>query len=776
MKLKKHLPLFIFAILTLALFYKFFLLQKYPIPADILLGHYHPWKDLNWGGIQTTYPIKNWSIFDAIRQTLPWRILAIDQIKNGQLPFWNPYQFSGTPLLATHYPAFFYPLNFLFIIFSPYLAWSLYICLQTFLAALFMYYFAKNLFKNKFIGLFAGLFWGFSLTMLNRLELGVSGHAALWLPLSLLSIDRLTKKPNFLWGFILSLSLLFSLLAGYPPLAIYAPSLLLLYLFYRSHFKLSSHFFYPLLFIVLGIGLSAPQMLPAYHLGQKVIRSESLFGQTSSETFFLPLKNLFLLFAPDLFGHPATWNYSSVVNYPEAPALGSTALFLFLTALFLIFKKKQPFPKKLQNDFYFWFFVSISSLLLIFDNPLAHLIRKVPFSFISDVTPIKLLWISSLSLTLLASFGLHYLKNKKDQNISFFKPVFIVFIPTLSFVLFFVSDPASKLTAQRNLLIPSLVLFSSALFLYFSLRYSKLRLVFLFLTFFVASFELIRQGWKYTSFISPDLIFPQTEIISYLEQNTYPHRFTIANAELLPTNSNLPYRAPVLGGYSSLRDSRYDYLIRLLDQPRDTSNLETYPRVIYQAGWQSPLSDLLGLKYLLTLDYIDHPKMHLLLEEGQTKLYENKEVYPKAFFVKKYFVEKELSSIAKKMQEIDPGNELVLEEEIFQNNLGQGQVELLDYQDNRIVLRTQNDRPGLLLLADAYDPGWKANLANGQKLRIFRADLNLRAVLIPPGNQEIKFTYTPPGFILGLVISFFSFLFLFFLSWPQNFLSKKLLN
>lgn len=51
---------------------------------------------------------------DAIRQIYPWKELAVSMIKEGQLPLWNPYAFSGTPLLANIQTAVFYPLNILF--------------------------------------------------------------------------------------------------------------------------------------------------------------------------------------------------------------------------------------------------------------------------------------------------------------------------------------------------------------------------------------------------------------------------------------------------------------------------------------------------------------------------------------------------------------------------------------------------------------------------------------------------------------------------------------
>src|SRR5688572_27683925 len=85
---KLWFPLLI--LLVISIFYsQFFLFAKLPIPSDTIVGMYHPFRDKIWGIYTAGVPFKNPLITDPVRQQFVWRDLAISQIKNGQLPFWN---------------------------------------------------------------------------------------------------------------------------------------------------------------------------------------------------------------------------------------------------------------------------------------------------------------------------------------------------------------------------------------------------------------------------------------------------------------------------------------------------------------------------------------------------------------------------------------------------------------------------------------------------------------------------------------------------------------
>ncbi|HSA84321.1 MAG TPA: hypothetical protein VLF20_05575, partial [Patescibacteria group bacterium] len=128
------LYLFVFLFITFLFFNPVFISGKLPIPADTIIGLYHPYRDLYASEYPRGIPFHNSQITDPVRQQYPWKVLSIDSLKSGQLPLWNPYNFAGTPLLANMQSAVFYPLNIFFFIMPYQFAWSLLIVSQPILA------------------------------------------------------------------------------------------------------------------------------------------------------------------------------------------------------------------------------------------------------------------------------------------------------------------------------------------------------------------------------------------------------------------------------------------------------------------------------------------------------------------------------------------------------------------------------------------------------------------------------------------------------------------
>src|SRR6478672_872821 len=121
--MKKFLPIIFLMIVISAFFSPFIYHNKLPIPSDTIIGLYNPFRDLYAKDYPNGIPFKNPLITDPVRQQYPWRSLVIDTEKKLALPLWNPYSFSGAPLLANFQASVFYPLN-IFLYRFP-LGWSL---------------------------------------------------------------------------------------------------------------------------------------------------------------------------------------------------------------------------------------------------------------------------------------------------------------------------------------------------------------------------------------------------------------------------------------------------------------------------------------------------------------------------------------------------------------------------------------------------------------------------------------------------------------------------
>jgi hypothetical protein len=72
-------------------------------------------------------------------------------------------------------------------------------------------------------------------------------------------------------------------------------------------------------------------------------------------------------------------------------------------------------------------------------------------------------------------------------------------------------------------------------------------------------------------------------------------------------------------------------------------------------------------------------------------------------------------------------------------------------QPDRLVLDTEAPAPAFVIVADSYDPGWRADI-DGHAARIVRADLLVRGVAVPAGRHRVTMVYEPEGWS-GAVVS-----------------------
>jgi hypothetical protein len=78
-----------------------------------------------------------------------------------------------------------------------------------------------------------------------------------------------------------------------------------------------------------------------------------------------------------------------------------------------------------------------------------------------------------------------------------------------------------------------------------------------------------------------------------------------------------------------------------------------------------------------------------------------------------------------------------------------GRAEVLGRSAGRIDVRAEG--PGVLVLADSYDPGWRAQL-DGGSVRLLRVNHAQAGLVLPPGPHRLLMRYRPRGWNLGLVL------------------------
>ena len=86
-----------------------------------------------------------------------------------------------------------------------------------------------------------------------------------------------------------------------------------------------------------------------------------------------------------------------------------------------------------------------------------------------------------------------------------------------------------------------------------------------------------------------------------------------------------------------------------------------------------------------------------------------------------------------------------------------GSVRIVSFRPDRIRLEAEAPRGGYLVLADAWDPGWKVAL-DGRTAPLLRADIGFRGVAVPVGLHTVEMTYRPETAVQGAAVSFVSLL------------------
>ncbi|MBU0618992.1 YfhO family protein [Patescibacteria group bacterium] len=740
-KLYQYRYLFILGLAVVIFFYPV-IKGKYPIPADALLGMYHPWRDQAWDGF-VRFPFKNFLITDPVRQIYPYKQLVINQWKAGQVPSWNPYILAGMPLAASWQAGAFYPFNLVFLVLPFKLAWTVFIGLQPFLAALFMFFYLKNQrFKQLNCWLIA-LSWAFSGFMMAWLTWGNIGHTALWLPLILLSID---KKRYSVFIFALASAIL----AGHTQVAFYVSIFSILYLGFNVFVKkISSKTL--IRFVLSGLivaCLTLPQWGPSLKLAQLSGRQSDLPNKGKLD-WFLPGVHLTQLIAPDFFGNPATQNYWGVWNYAEFVSyIGIAGLLLAIYGLFFSQDKNR----------HFFSLTALLTLILATSNPISRLFLNVPF--VGTFQPSRFVYLLDFSLLLLAGYGFQAFLTKGSVKKLFpFKLVFSGIICCLLFVLAFfltlkpgifqaLNLEPNFLVSRRNLVLPTGLLLAvlAALFAY---QLTKKRFILVGLMFLVV-FDLFRFTHKFTPFVRAELIFPQTKTLDFLQQQTVNYPWRVAGVDYLTNqkrifapNLNMPYKLATPDGYEPLYLKRYGEFIGLLEWG-DQVNLANlaFNRIIIPNNYNSRLFDLLGVKYILSLQDIDSPKLKPISQAGETRIYENTQSFPRAFLVYDYQVADSKQAAAEFLldENIDLRKTVILEQNpgLQLEMPAEEKLEIVSYKANQVLIKTESETKALLILTDSYYPTWQA-LIDGQTTEIFMADYTFRAVVVPAGSHEIEF-------------------------------------
>ncbi|MCL4397660.1 YfhO family protein [Patescibacteria group bacterium] len=733
MRFLKFWPVLVFLVYIFAVYRPFIFGGRLPIPADTIVGLYYPWRDAFSDQYPNGIPFKNSLITDAVRQEYPWRQLAIEQLKQGHLPLWNPYSFSGYPLMANLQSAPFYSLNFVYWLADFPTTWSIQVILQTILGGLFMAIFLRNLKLSPSSAVLGTIAWVGCGFFISWLETNMVVQSVIWLPLILYCLDRL-NSPDRKWWLVpvFIFSIVSTILAGHLQTIFYVMIVAGLYAFYRAMEKHNLRSLIPTgISILLALLITSPVLIPAFQFIQLSGRSldQAVWNKPD---WFLPWQNLIQFIAPDFFGNPATLNYFGVWNYGEFVGyIGLVALFFGLSAIFT--KRKEV---------RFFQLILVAGLILILPTPIAEIPYRFNWPFIASSQPSRLIVIISFTLSVAAAFGLDWWqKENKGRHQAIVSVLFGMVIS----VLWLIAFKNHLSISLRNLVLPTAILATIILAtasVFFSSKLKRAAVAGLLL---LACFDSAKFAIKFLPFTPAQWLFPKTKIISYLSQQTKTGVFRVTSMEdqIFPDNYSDSYKIQTASGYDPLYLQRYAELMIAINRGQPDINPPFgYNRSITPRSYDKPLYSLLNVKYLLTPFELFQPDLRKVMQEGETRLYEVTDALPRAFFVERVRKtnNKQETITAMFASDFNPAKAAAVEDtDKIPDNWSEGTADIRSYQPNEVVIETNNKKDGFLVLTDSYYPTWKAAV-DGVPAKIYLTDYAFRGIIVPGGEHKVRFS------------------------------------
>ena len=728
--MRRTIIILFFFILTLFAFRQYVFGGLVPIQFNLLPAFYSPWKYETWVGYERGVPNKPIGT-DNPKLFYPYRKFTTDEFKQGRVPLWNPYVFSGNIHAATYQAAIWYPFNLLYSLLPQVDAWSILIMLQPILVGWFTFLFMRSQGISKRGSLFGSIAFAFSGWMIAWWEESlVIVHSILWLPLALYAVAR---RRWLLLIFALSMSIL----AGFLQMSIYLFATVAIWsIFTKRMAKLLVLVFFA------AVLITAIQWLPAIEAYMLSPRGTG-GAKFLFDDYLVPLRHLITLLVPDFWGNPGSYNYFF-------PKLFYHEKVVWMGLFPLIFSILGAGIRKDKRVF-FWTIFTVVALSLGFALPTSWIWYVLKIPVLSAAQPARIFVLFAFGASILAAYGMDaWLAGRIPKKRAFILlSIFSAVIAALWGYVFFArwqiayngTLSAVDLEAYtrygtvsfRNLLIPSVSLVLSwGIFLFMSSK-----------TFVYAIVMVATLAWslyaadKFLYFSDRRFEFPETPAIAKLKELTskdYSRVWGYGDASFTP-NMLSYYGLYSPEGYDALFSQKYGELLHVIKSGGVVSDQIDRTDAILKGMTerdpmdQSPirlrLMSLLGVRYILEYKNAEGKEaltnnqrfppalFTIAWEDDAWRIWEYKEALPRAWFST------------------------------------DGKVTIRRYEPSLVELDVNSSERGMVVLSDTYYPGWVARV-DGRNASVERVHDALRGIPVEGGNHTVILTYEPISFRLGL--------------------------
>jgi hypothetical protein len=385
----------------------------------------------------------------------------------------------------------------------------------------------------------------------------------------------------------------------------------------------------------------------------------------------------------------------------------------------------------INKGYKFWIWTAGVSLIFSFGSqiPLLPHLARLPLLSLLRV-PSRALFITGLAVSVLAAYGLQGLlegfSGTKQRRSALMLTGVLGFVLTLTFGVWFLTGEMA-----RNFFWGA-VFFSHGVLLILAGSRGWIRqdywFIGLFVIFLVDLWGVNRTLFSYHK--ADDVLSENKDVVRWLASQSGQFRI-YSPSYSIPQQTAAFYRLQLADGVDPLQLKSYvNYMEQATGVPADGYSVtmppfETGDPELDNASYMPDpkLLGLLNVKYVASQFDISGSNLNLVEQFGNTRLYENDLVYPRAWIQKSKMIN---------------GAEII-------------PVTIESWNSDRIVIQTADT--GLLVISELVYPGWQVRV-NDQAEKLQTANGILRAVnLDNPGYKEVVFVFRPISVYLGCLVS-----------------------
>jgi len=267
--------------------------------------------------------------------------------------------------------------------------------------------------------------------------------------------------------------------------------------------------------------------------------------------------------------------------------------------------------------------------------------------------------------------------------------------------------------------------------------------------------DLLWFGYGQSAQCDPSLYFPR---IPALEAISHAEPGRVLGYGCLPAGFGDISGLSCIQGYDAIDPARLMDVLRLAADPhyRTSGNgwTQVYSPKMEMAPPDNvrlpPILDMLNVRYLIFRGTAPSD-IQPAFQSPDYWVLVNRSALPRAFIPRRVEVTPDAKERLKMLADpqFDAREVAYVESPLSMPAACKGTVRIVDEIPSRVTVSAQMETPGLVVLADLWDKGWRAFL-DGQPVPILRANHALRGVVVPSGNHALEFRYEPASVWWGM--------------------------